>query len=133
MRMTLDGTQVGGSSPGREVGPYACPYFEEIERIVDMRVWLGNAFGRPISQVMVFPDPEERTIRLLEIGDRDSVLLGRTCGEGKIPFSRGRRETSVISLCPSDWQRVLAGELSLPEGWSECQPYNSLPRSRRVD
>src|SRR5687767_12503489 len=67
-------------------------------------------------QIYSFPDSDQTTVRLVEISDgfpRSGRTLPVTFGRSpEFPF-----RSSVVLLTPDEWQEVLGGSLTLPEGW----------------
>ena len=69
-------------------------------------------------EILSFPDPNKRTVRLVEIssefpdtGDSSPIAMGPSVD---FPFPSG-----VILLSKREWEEVQNGSLSLPEGWNQ--------------
>ena len=77
--------------------------------------WHSNESADPVS-IYLLPDPDERTVRFVEVGDDfGDDLLARpiTMGASRdFPFP-----TSIMLLSKKDWDLVKAGGKALPEGW----------------
>jgi hypothetical protein len=67
-------------------------------------------------EVFVMADPDRKTVCLVEVsddvGDDDNPRPIRMGTSADFPFS-----SSILLLSVSDWERINAGQLSLPEGW----------------
>lgn len=84
--------------------------------------WLVTDHARvdgSISAFWHFPDPRQKTIRLIEVADavlppeNGHVDPIRFWAHVDFPF-----EAEIAMLSPEDWARVQAGTLLLPAGWS---------------
>jgi hypothetical protein len=87
--------------------------YDEAERVLAR--WHAG-LDRDDFEVYSFPDPDERTVRLVEVSDefpRSEQVWAATFGPSQeFPF-----RSSVVLVDHADWQRVLSGDLPLPEGW----------------
>lgn len=72
---------------------------------------------RPDLQIFSFPDPDGILVRLIEVSEEfpsSDQVRPITFGASKeFPF-----RSSVALATPAEWQKVLDGELLLPEGWN---------------
>jgi hypothetical protein len=73
---------------------------------------------QPPEKIILFPDPEEKEIRLIEVTD----LLPKTSESQVYPIKFGPTtelpyDTIVAQVTPSEWQDICHGLLALPEGW----------------
>ena len=71
---------------------------------------------QPPYAIILFRDPQQQVIRILDVtdlvpesGEVYRFRFGRT---EDIPFV-----TEVAQVTPSEWPKIQAGEISLPEGW----------------
>ena len=71
---------------------------------------------QPPHAIILFRDPEEQVIRLLDVTD----LVPETGEVYRIRFGRTPEIPYVSELAqvtPSEWPKIRAGEIELPEGW----------------
>ena len=86
------------------------------EAVLELARWHAEGEDPPVK-VYVLPDPDEQTVRLVEVCDAFVSL------DQPEPWSFGRsRElpfpSQVIQVSTPDWQRLWRGEKPLPPGWS---------------
>ena len=72
---------------------------EGLERIVWLRQGAGNA------------------IRLIEV-NRNGIPVGRVEAFYFAPSDEVPFETYLADITPKEWQKILGGEIPLPEGWT---------------
>jgi uncharacterized protein (DUF433 family) len=72
--------------------------------------------GQPPRAVVLFRDPEEQVIRILDVTDlvaeTGEVYRFRFGPTFEMPYI-----TEIAQVTPSEWQRILNREIDLPEGW----------------
>lgn len=86
------------------------------EEAVDLLArWHAN--GHTDLEVLSFPDPARKIVRLVEIsddfpatGDSTPIRMGASAD---FPFPSG-----VILLTKREWMEVQEGKMSMPNGWS---------------
>jgi len=95
-----------------ETEPIPQSYADAVSTLVR---WQGE--GGPSDLIIFhFPDSADQVVRLLEISDE-------FLADGSVkPFTLGRSasfpfRSSVILASPEEWREILAGRLSLPDGW----------------
>ena len=112
MRMTLDGTQVGSGQSLRE----------NAQRIAhSLLTWSGPDPGYRILRMFCFEDPTERSLRFVNVVDVDTFLPiedGHLIVDStSYHYDPVWRLDHFVSVSERDWERVLAGEIFLPEDW----------------
>ena len=85
------------------------------EAVLTLAEWHGADQQEPV-EIYTFPDPDEQTVRLIEVSDGNPrigkvmpVEIGRS---NEFPF-----RSATALLTPDEWQAVTRGEITLPSGW----------------
>lgn len=102
---------------------------DEVPKTYDQAVrtlarWHGDEDGNGL-EVYSIPDPVGQVIRLIEVSTEfpTADIRAFTFGSSAdFPF-----KSSVIQITPTQWERLLRGELSLPADWNLDSRHKVLP------
>jgi hypothetical protein len=86
------------------------------EAVRTLARWHGG-LDRPDLEIFSFPDPGMATVRLVEVSDDFALSTAPICAitfgaSPEFPF-----RSSVALVTREQWQQIVDGELTLPEGW----------------
>ena len=89
---------------------------------------LEHGEGQPPDvQIIEFCDPEEQTVRLLEISDAFPTTNEAWAMRFPPSADFGYRSEFII-VTPEEWEKVQSGEIALPEGWAGLTRRQVWPR-----
>ncbi len=85
------------------------------EAVKTLARWQGEG-GEPDLKIYVFPDPEKKVVRLLDVSDgfadRGGIPIYKMGASEELPF-----RSAIALAVPRYFEKLLSGEKLLPPEW----------------